>query len=133
MFLFFRWRMPSLVVAVLTVLGGAVLLQSRDREPEWVTADVDFVLPADKIEVYRTKALAGDNDAARALADHFEVTGNREEARRWHVLAASRGDCLSMLSLMYNKGLSERQRAFWKGKAKEISCDPSYYFRNHAK
>ena len=103
---------------------------SEERDAVWVTNDVSFELPREKLTDYRNRAKAGDNDAARALAYHYDAVGDVEESRRWKILAASREDCAAILSLISDETLAEQQRSYWKSQAEKIQCDGSYYFRN---
>lgn len=56
-----------------------------------------------------TRARAGDDPAAEALGNHFGATGQRDEERRWHRLAAERGHCRS-LSALQNIAFQSRDR-----------------------
>ena len=129
-----NWRIVGLAVflliAVVFVSAGSFDYFVHHKEADWIANDVSFELSSDKLNDYRNRAKAGDNKAARAVADHYYVTGDREECRKWQILAASRGDCLAMLSLIGDEELTGQQRSYWKAQAKKIDCDGSYYFRN---
>lgn len=64
--------------------------------------DVNWIIPADRIESVRRRALGGDNEAAGTLANHYRELRQGGEERRWLLVAANRGDCHSMSWLMWN-------------------------------
>lgn len=121
-----------LLSLIVGVLFSAALYKyfSEERDAVWVSNDVSFELSRGKLTDYRNRAKTGDNDAALALAYHYDAVGDVEESRRWKFLAASRGDCAAILSLISDENLAEQQRSYWKAQANIIQCDGSYYFRN---
>jgi hypothetical protein len=95
-----------LISLIVGVLLSAALYKyfSEERDAVWVSNDVSFELPREKLTDYRNRAKTGDNDAARALAYHYDAVGDVEESRRWKFLAASsrllknsRGICLDVI------------------------------------
>jgi hypothetical protein len=119
------------VFAVLIAVGVVLQPQTQDRSDDWRSNDVEWELSATKVQEYRVEALKGNSVAARMLAYHYDATRNSEEYRRWLIFAASKGDCPAMLHLLANEALSEQQRGYWSKRAREISCDPSYYSRQN--
>ena len=124
--------LSSSALAGLAALGVVFQFLTQNRVDGRHSNDVEWELTATKIQEYRVEALKGDAAAARMLAYHYDATGNSEEYRRWLIFAASKGDCPSVLHLLADEKLTEQQRGYWSKRAREISCDPSYYSRHNA-
>jgi hypothetical protein len=60
---------------------------------------VNMIQPPDVLERLKERALAGDNRAARDVANHYAQAGPMEEELRWLTLGANRGDCAAMADL----------------------------------
>lgn len=107
-----------------------VIWQRQDRQAE-VTGDVEWVIPASQIESFQRRALAGDNQSAHSLANHFRAQSKEDEALRWFAVAGERGDCAAILMLADSKAQSRDDLAHWQAQALRHGCNfESAYGRN---
>jgi hypothetical protein len=67
---------------------------------EFVTGDVDWIIPANEIEGFKQRARNGDANAAETLGNHYAELRQVPEERHWLSIAAGLGSCNAMGLLM---------------------------------
>jgi hypothetical protein len=88
----------------------------------YVTADVDFKIAPSEMASVRRRAAAGDVNAARDLSYHYEAVGDPAQSKRYAILAASRGDCVTLLNIPGNPSFSGTEKAKWAAVTKRHKC-----------
>jgi hypothetical protein len=73
----------------------AANVTTRSHDPH----DGNLALPAKEIDPLERRAVAGDDDAANILANHYMVLRQFDNEIRWRTVAANRGHCLSLVLL----------------------------------
>jgi hypothetical protein len=95
---------------------------------------VDFELSPEALRRWKSKALAGDNDAANLVANHYKDVGPKDEELGWRALAARRGDCYGMYSLKHaalDQG-DRRGAEHWNISLRRHACTRVKAFPGHA-
>jgi len=78
------------------------------------------------------KALAGDDSAAVTLSLHYAAIGNVEASRKWLELAANRGDCNAISSLIWDLEIDNARSdviSKWQQRYKSLRCHPKIQYR----
>lgn len=119
-------------VVVLSSCGQPDRIAGHDTEPKMSSSHasghnengVSFMLSPDRLEEWKSKAVAGDNDAANMVANHYMEVGPKDEELRWRTLAAGRGDCYSIYFFKHAAlDQGEHQRAsHWNAVLREFGC-----------
>lgn len=85
---------------------------------------MNMALPGHEIAPLERRAIAGDNDAAGRLANHYSQIGRRTDEIRWRTLGADRGDCRSMDLLRELAARADDQGAIrqWNAQMRQHAC-----------
>jgi hypothetical protein len=139
-----RWRILAVVTALipLGLLGslwwqGSASDDSRQKGDsgtlEGATMDeMNLMVPASDLETLTQRAIDGDNDSARRLAQHYFQLDQKSEERRWLELAARRGDCAA-IDLLYGGAVEAgnlERASHWNGQLRQNACTGAKAYPN---
>jgi hypothetical protein len=104
--------------------GRAVSNAQAKNDAVDITLDMNPILPADRIEETKRRAIGGDGNAALALANHYYALDQTREQMRWLRLSANRGNCHSMALLMDDaENRRDREgRTHWNDMLRQHDC-----------
>jgi len=105
---------------------------SGDKQPVATTID----LSAADVEQLKAEAIRGDNTAAMTLYLHYDAVGDRSASQKWLELAANRGDCDSIIAIIWeleSEGASRANVKKWRNRRDELKCRSTvkYQYRKH--
>lgn len=103
-----------------------------DQDPAATTIE----LSAADVIVLTREAIDGDDSAAMTLYLYYDSVGDRSASLKWLELAASRGDCDSIIALIWeleSEGSRNSIASKWREKRDTLKCRSTakYRYREH--
>ena len=97
-----KWVITCLCCALLACEMSTSLndsSNSRQASENWVTGDIEAIIPGNELASVERAARGGSDDAAHRLAAHYVSLGREREQIEWLTLAATRGNCAAIDTL----------------------------------